>query len=273
MFKNLKYKIIILPVIISLVALTGNSISRAEDNNNPPAQPVGIVENLGDFIPDDVLLIDEYGRQVNVKDLVNKPTVFSFVYFRCPGICTPLLNGLQSVVDKVDLQPGKDFDVITISIDQTEDYLMASDKKNNYLEGMTRDMPVDSWRFLTGDSINIQKISGKLGFNFQRQGVDFMHGAAIMMVSPEGKIVRYLYGTDFLPFDFKMAVIEASEGKVGTTIGKIMKFCFSYDPEGRNYVLNVTRIAGGSIIILLAIFFGILILKRKKKPLKADIEV
>jgi protein SCO1 len=260
--------------LLFLIVIYPISSLYSEENNNPPKPPPGIVENLGSYVPDDVLLTDEYGRQVNVKDLVTMPTVFSFVYFRCPGICTPLLTGLQQVVDRVDMQPGKDFNVITITIDQTETYLMASEKKTNYMDEMTREMPVDSWRFLTGDSVNIRKISDALGFGFERQGIDFMHGAGIMMVAPDGKIVRYLYGTDFLPLDFKLAVIEASEGRIGTAIGKIMKFCFSYDPEGRKYVLNVTRIAGGSIIILLVVFFTFLIFKKKKNvSVKPDTEV
>lgn len=253
---------IIFVLILSVVFISSNS--PAQDNTEPPKIEVGIDERLGETIPSDIILTNEYGLQVNLKSLVTKPTVFALVYFRCPGICSPLLNGVSTVVGKVDLEPGKDFNVITISFDPSEDYLMASGKKENYLNQLNRKIPGDSWRFLTGDSVNIQKIADALGFKFQRQGVDFMHGASIMMVSPEGKIARYLYGVDYLPFDFKMAVIEASEGRTGPTISKIVKMCFSYDPDGRKYVLNVTRIAGGGMLALLGIFVIILIGKKKK---------
>ncbi len=244
------------------------SISYAQDENSTPKPEVGIYERLGETIPDDIILNDENGNPVNVKSLITKPTVFSLVYFRCPGICSPLLNGILTVVDKSDLEPGKDYNMITISFDQSEDYKLASGKKQSYLDNLDKKIPADSWRFLTGDSANIRKIADALGFKFQRQGVDFMHGASIMMVSPQGKIARYLYGTDYLPFDFKMAVTEATEGKVVPSITKIMKMCFSFDPDGRKYVLNVTRVAGGFILLMLGVFLGVVLFKKKKINLK-----
>lgn len=252
-----------------LFLLIDSSILFAQDNANTPKPEVGIYERLGEFIPNDVILTDEYGQQVNLKSLINKPTVISLVYFRCPGICSPLLNGVSYVIDRVDLEPGKDFNLITISFDPREDHLMAAEKKENYLSNLNRKIPSDSWRFLTGDSINTKKIADALGFKFQRQGNDYMHGTSIMVVSPEGKIVRYLYGTEYLPFDFKMAITEATEEKVGPTISKLVKMCFSFDPEARKYVLNITRIAGGGILLLLGIFLGVLILKKRKPNLNS----
>lgn len=239
----------------------------SQDENNAPKPEVGIYERLGETIPDDIILTDENGQPVNVKSLITKPTVFSLVYFRCPGICSPLLNGVLTVVDKSDLEAGKDYNMITISFDQSEDHNLAAGKKQSYLDNLEKKIPPDSWRFLTGDSLNIRKIADALGFKFQRQGVDFMHGASIMMVAQDGKIVRYLYGTDYLPFDFKMAVTEASEGKVVPSITKLMKMCYSFDPDGRKYTLNITRIAGGSILILLGVFVVILNIKKKKNKI------
>lgn len=239
----------------------------AQEDSNAPKPEVGIFERLGETIPDGIILTNESGQQVDVKSLITKPTVFSLVYFRCPGICSPLLNGVSTVIDKTNLEPGKDYDLITISFDPTEDYKLAAGKKESYLENLDRKIPADSWRFLTGDSANIKKIADALGFKFQKQGNDYMHGASIMLVSPDGKIARYLYGVEYLPFDFKMAVTEASEGKVIPSINKIMKMCFSFDPEGRKYVLNVTRIAGGGILLLLGIFIGFVTLKKKKTNL------
>ncbi len=239
----------------------------AQEDSNAPKPEVGIFERLGESIPDGIILTNESGQQVDVKSLITKPTVFSLVYFRCPGICSPLLNGVSTVIDKTNLEPGKDYDLITISFDPTEDYKLAAGKKESYLENLDRKIPADSWRFLTGDSANIKKIADALGFKFQKQENDYMHGASIMLVSPDGKIARYLYGVEYLPFDFKMAVTEASEGKVIPSINKIMKMCFSFDPEGRKYVLNVTRIAGGGILLLLGIFIGFVTLKKKKTNL------
>jgi protein SCO1/2 len=178
------------------------------------------------------------------------------------------LNGVSTVIDKSDLEPGKDYNLITISFDQSEDYNLAAGKKQSYLDNLDKKIPADSWRFLTGDSANIRKIADALGFKFQRQGVDFMHGASIMMVTPDGKIARYLYGTDYLPFDFKMAVTEATEGKIVPSITKLMKMCFSFDPDGRKYTLNITRVAGGFILLMLGLFLGLVLFKKKKTNLK-----
>lgn len=251
----------ILPAFIAV-----SSLCMAE--NPQPDEPVGIVEKLGNTIPPEAVFKDESGSDVNLSSLIDKPTVISFVYFRCPGICTPLLNGLTSVIGRTDMTPGKDFNIVTISFDHREDHVLAASKKVNYVTEVKRDIPPESWRFLTGDSMNIAKVTDALGFNFLRQGDDFAHGAAIMVVSPEGKLVRYLYGTGYLPFDLKMAVTEASEGRVTPTIAKVVKMCFSYDAGARKYVLNVTRIAGGGILLLLGIFVSFLVFKKKKNKTK-----
>ncbi len=249
--------------MISFSVLLFNGNSSGQDENAPKPE-IGIYEHLGETIPNDIMLTNESGQQVNLKSLITKPTIFSLVYFRCPGICSPLLNSVTQTVDRTDMEPGKDYNLITISIDQNEGYQMAAEKKENYLGELTRKIPNESWRFLTGDSVNIYKISDALGFKFKKEGNDFIHGASIMVVSADGKIVRYLYGTDFLPFDFKMAVTEASEGKVIPTVNKLVKMCFSFDPEGRKYVLNFTRIAGAGMLFLLGIFVVLLNLKKKK---------
>lgn len=228
---------------------------------------VGIDENYGQIVPGDITLYDEYGKTVRLGDLIkNKPTIINMVYFRCPGICSPLLTGLASAVDKLDMLPGKDYNIITVSFDTREDYVMAAEKKKNYFQVMKNKHLADGdWRFLTGDSINIAKLTDALGFRYIKDGNDFVHAAGIMVVSPGLKITRYLYGTDFLTFDLKMALIEASEGKTGTTIAKVVSLCYSYDAEGRKYVLNVTRIAGGGILFMLAVFGVTLIIVKKKK--------
>jgi protein SCO1/2 len=268
----MKTKNIIFSVAASFIFLLTIALVSDVNAENPEEEPaIGIVEKLGSTIPDDVMLKDENGNDVSLKSLIDKPTVVSLVYFRCPGICTPLLNGLTTVVRKTDLIPGKDFKVLTISFDHTEDFSLAASKKENYLTNLNREIPKDSWRFLTGDSANIAKVSNTLGFKFQKQGSDFVHGASIMVLSSEGKLVRYLYGTDYLPFDFKMAITEAGEGRISPTIAKVVKMCFSYDAGAKKYVLNVTRIAGGGILLLLGIFVGVLIFKKKKVNNKTEL--
>ncbi|MEZ4688692.1 MAG: SCO family protein [Ignavibacteria bacterium] len=170
MKKQKKYSLLI---IVLLLIFYSEQIYSQEDagvqDTEVNKSEVGITEKLGETIPEGIILKDENGNDVDVKSLINKPTIFSLVYFRCPGICSPLLNGLSSAVDKTDLEPGKDYDLITIGFDHTEDHVMASGKKESYLENLDRKIPADSWRFLTGDSANIKKIADALGFGFQRQ--------------------------------------------------------------------------------------------------------
>jgi protein SCO1/2 len=247
-------------VILLVIAIPGYSQA-------PEPPDVGIVEHLGENIPLDIKFYDEYGKTITLAELVKgKPTIISLVYYRCPGICSPLMTGLGAMLDEIDLETGKDFNTLTISFDPGENYLLAVEKKKNYFATFRkRAISEDSWRFLTADSIDIKKITNAIGFRYIKQDNDFVHSAVITIISPEGKITRYLYGIDFLPFDVKMALIEASQGKVGTTIAKIVKLCYSYDPDGRKYALNVTRVAGASIIFAISIFAVALFITKKKK--------
>ncbi len=257
MFNHIK----LLTALLFIIITGSNLLLYSEDTNSPK---VGVDEKLGETIPLDLSFLDETGKPVNLRSLVNKPTLLTLVYYRCPGICSPLMNGVSEVIDKMDMEPGKDFNIVTISFNPREDYIMAQGKKENYLNNMKKKIPAESWKFLTGDSLSIAKITDAVGFRYQKQGEDYMHGAVLTILSQDGKIARYLYGTDFLPMDVKLAVIEASEGKSTPGINKLLKICYSYDPAGRKYVLNVTRIAGGGMLILIAGFVLILTLKKKR---------
>jgi protein SCO1/2 len=235
-------------------------------NADDKKSEVGLDEKLGQNIPMNLSLLDEYGKPVKLGELTEgKPFVLTLVYYRCPGICSPLLTGFTKVVDQTDLTPGKDYKIITVSFDPTETYLTAVEKKKNYF-GLLNKKKLDNsdWRFLTADSSTIAQLTDAVGFRYIKQDNEYIHSAIVTLLSPEGKVTRYLYGTDFLPMDFKLGIIEASEGKVGTTISKIVSLCYSYDPEGKQYVLNVTRVAGGGMVLLLGVFVVILIVKKKK---------
>jgi protein SCO1/2 len=216
--------------------------------------PIGINEHLGEMIDLNYTFVDEKGNTVNLMQFVDRPTILNFVYYNCPGICTPLLAGLQEVIDRVDMEPGVDFKILTVSINKDETPELALKKKRNYMKGIKRRIPDEAWLWMTADSANIAGITDEVGFNFRRTGDDFAHPAALIMLSPEGKIARYLYGITFNQFDLKMAIIEASEGRVGPTIAKVIKFCFSYDPEGRKYVFNFLKVAASAIILFVVVF-------------------
>jgi len=252
--------------VIAVFILIGFALqpALARETGDAEKVPIGINEHLGETIPLNYTFVDEKGDTLSLAELVDKPTILNFVYFNCPGICTPLLGGLQDVIDKVDLKPGVDFKILTISINKDETPELALSKKRNYFKGLKREFPEEAWLWMTGDSANITGLTDAVGFNFRRTGDDFAHPAALIMLSPDGKIARYLYGITFNQFDLKMAVIEASEGRVGPTIAKVIQFCFSYDPAGRKYVFNVLKVSATVIILFVIIFVAVTSLKPKK---------
>jgi protein SCO1/2 len=230
----------------------------------PVKTNVGIDEKLGGQVALDAPLKDENGNAVNLRQLIDKPTILTLNYFRCAGICTPLLNGLQNAINKIELEPGKQFQVITISFDPTDTPDIARQKRINYLAQMTRPFPPNAWRFFTGEAQNIKVITDSVGFKFVADGDQFIHVGAIMVLSPKGKVSRYMYGTSFLPADLKLAVQEASRGLANPTIARVLSYCYSYDPKQDAYVFNITRVVGIAMLIVIAIFVVILIKGRAK---------
>jgi len=250
--------------IALFISLNTNGQKAFDDLTKDPE--IGIVEHLDDFLPTDIYLIDENNQRVLLTDLIDKPTIISWVYYRCPGICSPLMEGLAKVMDASDLVAGVDYQVLTISFDPSETIDLGIRKKVNYLNLVSKKETIGKgWRFFVSDSASIVKGTNAVGFKYKRTGQDFVHAASVTVVSPKGKITRYLNGIYFLPFDFKMAIIESAKGMSAPTINKIMQYCFSYDPVGQAYVLNVTKISGTLILFIAILFFLVLIFKPKRK--------
>ena len=254
---------VLLSVFIFFFGLISSAQKVFNDQTKEPE--IGIVEHLDTFLPTDIYLINENNERVVLTDLIDKPTIINFVYFRCPGICSPLMEGLAKVMDESDMVADVDYQVLTISFDPSETIDLGIRKKSNYLNLVNKKEAIGKgWKFFVSDSASIAKGTNAVGFKYKKMGNDFTHAASVVMVSPKGKITRYLNGIYFLPFDFKMATIEASKGMSSPTINKIMQFCFSYDPVGQAYVLNVTRISGILILFIALLFFLVLIFKPKR---------
>lgn len=248
-----------------LVLIQFNVVAQEPKVFDPTIQQVGIYEHLDTIISPKILLTNiKDSTEVNLRSLIDKPTVIFFIYYNCPGLCSPLLGGVTEVIDRSDLVLGKDYQVITISMNSADYPTLGRKKKSNYLKSFQKDIDGSAWIWLTGDSVNIAKATDNLGFKFKKEGKDFAHAAAIMITSPDGKLTRYLHGTYFLPFDFKMAIVEASKGISGPTINKMLEFCFSYDPQGKKYVFNITKISGSLILGMALILFLVLSLKKRK---------
>lgn len=238
-------------------------VSLVQANEVKPPE-IGIDEKLGQQVPLGLTFFDEKGYMVELQNIIHKPTILNFVYFRCPGICSPILTELTSVVNTMDFELGKDYQILTISFDAREKSDLAEAKKASYFGLLEKPVPDSAWRFLTGDSTAIYTLTNSAGFMFKREGNDFIHAGALIVISPSGKIARYLYGTKFLPFDVKMALTEASEGKTGPTIAHLLQMCYSYNPEGRTYAFNFLRVAGAGVLFFTVIFVLFLTIKSKK---------
>jgi protein SCO1/2 len=229
---------------------------------------VGIDQHLGSMLPlDELTFTDEDGKKVVLKDLFDKPVVLTLIYLRCPGICSPLLNEEARVADLSDLVPGQDYRLISISFDPSETPDLAQRKKTNLLATMKRHkVSPDGWRFLVGDERNIKRLADAVGFYYVRDknGVDFVHAAAVVFISPEGKVSRYLQGVQFNPPDWKMAVLDASEGHARSFMQSVQKLCFAYDSTKGSYVLAINRIILG-VSLVVVVLFVLYLVRRKPK--------
>jgi len=234
-------------------------------------EEVGIEEKLGATIPLDLTLNGEDGKPVTLRQLIDKPTILTLNYFRCAGICTPQLNGVAEVLNRTEAIPGKDFQVLTVSFDERDEPEIAAQKRTNYLGEITRPFPPSAWRFLTGPGATTKALADAVGFKFKPVNDDFVHAAAIIFISPKGQITRYMYGVTYLPADLQMAAQEAARGEAQPTINKFLKFCFSYDPAGRRYVLNTTTI-GATVIILGALIFVFALTRRGRRTKSEESE-
>jgi protein SCO1/2 len=228
---------------------------------------IALEEKLGQYIPDGAVFFNEHGNRVDLKTLIDKPAIIAPIYLGCTHECPLLLTGLAQVLGKIDMMtPGKDFSVITISFDDKDNPKIALDKKKNYIKAIGKPFPEESWRFLTGDEVNIRKFTDSVGFKFQRDGEhDFSHPVTLIVVSPQGRIVRYLEGISFLPFEVTMALTEAAQGKVGSPARKVLMYCFSYDPLKKSYVFNILKVTATVMILFVLSFFAYLMLTTKKK--------
>jgi protein SCO1/2 len=238
---------------------------RAHVEHSKEQPGIGLEEKLGQSVPLHLEFFNEDGKRIQLKELIRGPTILAPVYYHCPNVCNFLLQNIAGALGKLSAVPGKEYVVLAISFDETENPSLASERKRIYLQMIGKPFPSEAWRFLTGDAANIRQLTDAVGFRFRREGNDFEHPVALIILSQEGKIIRYLYGTDILPFDLKMALLESSEGRVGPTVSKVMRFCFSYDPKGRRYVFNTLKVTGIATITFALLFVLFLTMKGGKR--------
>ena len=237
---------------------------------------VGIEEHLGSQVPLDAKFKDETGKEVALGTYFRpgRPVLFNFAYFQCPMLCNLVLNGMLGGMKKINWTPGKEYEVVTLSIDARETPELAAAKKQTHVEELGRPQAAAGWHFLTGDEKEIKRMADAIGFKYQylRNTNEFAHAAGIFTLSPAGKISRYLYGVEFKHKDLRLALLDASEGRALSIGEKIEMFCFRYDANAKGYVLFARNFMKGSGYVVAAgllLFLGALWrreLKRTKVP-------
>jgi protein SCO1/2 len=259
------------PVLIfSLFLISILSYSQTSQSLFDQQMQVGFDEKQGQYVAPDVHLVNEAGDTVLLKDIITKPTILNLVYFNCPGTCSPLMWGVSKFIDGVDLKLGNDYEVFTVSFDPSEKIELGIKKKASYVSTMTKKEEAEHWHFFVADSMNIAKLTQSVGFNYRLVNSQYVHPTGLIALAPDGKIVRYLRGIEFLPFDIKITMIEAADGKIGPSINRLLAVCYSYDDQKNNFVFNVTRVSAIVISFIAILFFLFLALTRIKSKNKAS---
>ncbi len=261
--KDFPMKLISLKLLIFIFLSVGVLYSQGEVKD--PQIEIGFIEKQGEYAALDTRLINEEGDTVILGDIVNKPVLLNLVYYRCPGTCSPLMWGVSKFIEEVDLQLGEDYEVLTISFDHTEDIDLGLQKKANYISSLDNKSLGEHWKFYVSDSTNIARLTESVGFRFKWVVDQYSHPTGLIALSPEGKVTRYLRGIEFLPFDIKITMVEAAEGKIGPSINRLLAFCYSYDKDEDSMVFNITKVAGTLIMFFAVVIFLILVFMRRKQ--------
>ncbi len=236
------------------------AMKRAGFESRPDAQ-----------LPLDAVLTNEKGEQVPLSTVFgNLPVIVNFVYFNCPMLCTVILNSLADSLKEIDYLPGRDYRILTISFDHQENFELAAGKKQSYVDYLGLPGADDGWFFMTGDEATIRQLTDTAGFTFawDEKAQEFAHASGIMVATPAGRLSRYFFGVMYEPSDLRLGLVDASEGRIGTTLDKAMlMFCYMYDPATGAYSLAIFRILklGGILTILAVGGFIILSLRQESR--------
>lgn len=247
--------------LLACMAVVCAGGEAAAQLNIPPKEmkDVRVVEHLGETIPLDLKFRDDRGAEVSLRQYFDgqRPVLLSLVYYNCPMLCNLVLNGAIEGLQGVEFTPGDEFEIVTVSIDHREGPELAAAKKKTYLEQYGRQDAAKGWHFLTGDRDSIQALADAVGFGFQYDPdrMEYAHGAAIFFVSPKGVLTRYLYGIQYEPKQLRLALVEAGEGTIGSTIDQLLLRCYMYNPDSREYAFYIwgaMRLGGLLTIVLIA---------------------
>jgi len=259
-----------LAVLLAVWATTARVASQPMAPSNI-VQNVAIDQKLDSQVPLDLEFRDEAGSPVRLSQFVNgsKPVVLSLVYYRCPGLCTMTLNGMTKAFKPLQFSAGKEFEVVTVSIDPHETPQLAADKKAEYVKQYGRAGAENAWHFLTGDESMIRRLADAVGFRYVYDETtnQFAHSAGIMVLTPAGRVARYFYGLEYSARDLRWALVEASQGRIGTVSDTLNLLCYAYDPSSGKYGVPIMRaVRGGAILTMLTLgSFVYFMLRRERR--------
>lgn len=233
---------------------------------------VGIEQHLDAQLPLDAVFCDEAGHEVRLSDYFSKkPVVLTLVYYRCPMLCTQVLNGFLKSSQAIPLEIGRDYEVVTVSFDPRETHELAADKKNHYTQAYRRDGAAKGWHFLTGDQQAIDRLAGAVGFryHYDTPSGQFAHASGIVIVTPDGRLARYLYGIEYSPHDLRLGLVESSAGRIGSPVDQVLLLCYHYDPLTGKYGLAIAgalRAAGALTVLALGGFLIAMYRRERRRP-------
>jgi protein SCO1 len=259
------FTVLLLSLLSFGQGMTQGTMSPPANLRPPGLKHVGIEQHLDEQIPGDLTFRDEAGKPVRLGDYFGKkPMILNLVYFNCPMLCNEVLSGLESALRVLKFDVGKEFEVLTVSFDPRETPDMATKKKAEFLKRYGRAGAGEGWHFLTGPQDSIDALTKAAGFQYQynpKTG-QFAHATAIMVLKPDGKIAQYYYGVEYAPKDLRLALIQASQNKIGTLADQVLLYCYHYDPTIGKYgpvISRVLKLSGLATILFLGIFMAVLI--------------
>jgi protein SCO1/2 len=257
------------------LALALAAAARADDALPSILTEVGVDQRLNNQVPLDLTFRDEAGSPVTLGECVGgKPTILVLAYYRCPMLCTQVLNGVVETARGIPFELGKDYRIVTVSFDERERPELAAAKKASYLADYGRPGGEQGWRFLTGEQLAITRLADAVGFHYRYDPKQdqFAHASMITILTPAGKVARYYFGIRYPAGDVRLSLVEASENKIGRAIDQVLLFCYHYDQDTGRYtpvVMNVMRL--GAVVTILAMggMFGLLWARERRRAVKA----
>jgi protein SCO1/2 len=244
----------------------------APSSSMPSAlREIGFDQNIDQLIPLDVPFRDESGRTVQIGEYFNrkKPVVLVFAYYDCPMLCTQVINGLAGALNVLSMDPGRDFEILTVSFNPKDTPATATAKKSVYIERYKKAGAAEGWHFLSGDQPSIDRLTKAAGFRYvwDNDTQQFAHPTGVIVLTPEGRLARYLFGIEYGPRDLRYALIEASDGRVGTAVDQILLYCYHYDPMTGRYgmvIMRVMRVAGAATVVLISTFIIVMVRRERR---------